>query len=47
MEGLSLRELQLLVESQYTVQDSRKDLGRMVTFFMELAEQEMLTGVAF
>lgn len=47
MDGLSLRELQLLVEAQYTVQDSRKDMGRMVEFFLEMESQEMMVDIAF
>lgn len=47
MEQLSLRELQLLVEAQYTVKDSRKDLGQMVEFFRSLPQQREWVEVAF
>lgn len=47
MEALSLRELQMLVEAQYTVQDSRKDMGRMVEFFLGIRGQEEMLEIAF
>jgi len=47
MEQLSLRELQQLVEVQYTVKDSRRDLNQMVGFFLGLAQQKEWVEVAF
>jgi len=44
---LTLRELQLLTESVYSVQDSRKDLNRAVAWFMAQPDQENAINVAF
>lgn len=44
---LTLREMQILAEAQYSVEQTREDLGRMVQFFLGMPEQEEFLNIAF
>lgn len=45
--GLSLREMQELAEAEFTVADTRKDLNRLVEYFMAREDQVESVEVAF
>lgn len=43
----SLREMQMLAETQFSVEDSRQDLNRLVKFFQNLPRQKEYLQTAF
>ena len=45
--SLSLREMQLLAEAEYTVEATRKDLNRLVDFLLSMEEQDEYIDIAF
>jgi hypothetical protein len=44
--GLSLRELQELAEREYSIEETRKDMSRMVDWFCNLPDQEQYLDIA-
>lgn len=45
--ALTLRELQLLAEESFSVEDTRKDLNRLVDYFLQMPEQQTWVDIAF